>query len=365
MDDYSERAEEIATAFETDGPVRSIALIGDGHIHVSFRCITAAGEYVLQRVNHAVFRDPPALSRNIERVTQYVAARRRHPSGVQTSVSVPELVRLREDAEGGDRYLLHHREEWWRMWIAVPNTVPGPVPAEPDDAYSCGIGFGSFLSLTHGLDAAEMEITIPDFHNITVRLAQLERAVAEDEAGRVATVRDELRAVGERADAMRRFHKAILGDTARVTHNDTKFNNILLDRDSRAPRAVIDLDTVMAGHPVYDFGDGARTGTATAAEDTPDPAAMSLNVAAFQGYADGFLSAVLLERSARERLQPAPAYMTYIMAVRFLTDYLNGDRYYHVDDDTHNLRRARAQLSLLRDLERRANRIRRALGPAV
>jgi N-acetylhexosamine 1-kinase len=277
---------------------------------------------------------------------------------------VPVLVTAAGETAAGDAPADRERvrpDGWWRMWREVADARPAPAPAPPREARACGTGFGTFLGLTSRIEPGRLVVTIPRFHDIERRLGELDAAVREDPAGRLGGVQREVGLVQERASAMRAWFRSLGRLPERVTHNDTKFNNILLDTTSGEPRAVIDLDTVMAGHAAYDFGDGARTGAVTAAEDTPHPEEMHLNVESFEAYADGFLSAAALTRAERETLPDATRYMTYIMAVRFLTDHIAGDRYYHIAEPGHNLRRARAQLALVLDLERRAGDVARAL----
>jgi hypothetical protein len=365
--DASETARRVASHFRISEPVKLIERTGDGHIHHSYRCTAEDGaQYILQQINDEVFHDPLAVTRNIELVVKHVRAMRlsTHPQDATRAgadVDVPEPVAVRDEESGtsASPTLIRLDREWWRVWRAVPDTVTGPVPATPDDAHACGIGFGSFLWMTAEMAPEKLHVTIPDFHNMELRLQQLSQAVTADRVGRVAGVRTEIDQLSDRAPLMRTLSRGLRGGTPRVTHNDTKFTNILLDSHDRSPRAVIDLDTVMPGSVAYDFGDGARSGACTAAEDTPDPREMLVNVEAFDGYADGFLSAARLGRDEREVLEHGAAYMTMIMAVRFLTDYIDGDRYYHIETEDHNLRRVRAQLALLHDLEAHADHIRK------
>ena len=378
MGQESDMLARIAGCFQTDAEIVRIERIGDGHIHDSYRCAAEDGSgYVLQRINTDVFGDPVGVMQNIVLVVESIGTAT-GPVEDRSGIGVPQLVPTAQLPEHADLPVLVIRTEpaagapdgasgrartdgWWRMWRAVAHAGPGPAPAPPREARSCGLGFGTFLALTSGIEPERLCVTIPRFHDIERRLGELERAVAEDTAGRLSGARREVELVEERAARMRAYFGSLLQHPARVTHNDTKFNNILLDTATGEPRAVIDLDTVMAGHAAYDFGDGARTGAVTAAEDTPTPEEMELNAESFRAYADGFLSAAALSDAERATLPEATGYMTFIMAVRFLTDHIAGDRYYHIDEPGHNLRRARAQLALVQDLERHAEAVARAL----
>lgn len=357
---------DIASRFRTEAPIVSAERIGDGHIHDSYRCATDAGaEYVLQRINVEVFCDPEGMMGNIRLVSGY-AARRGAESATAGSkveprvgVVLPELVpAIGEESptvRGGDG-------SWWRLWRAVEQSVPGPIPATPASARACGVGFGSFLELTAGLDPASLTETIPRFHDMDRRLDDLAAAARTDAAGRRGGVAADLAFVADREGRLRDYFHALSRLPPRVTHNDTKFNNILLDAVTGAPRAVIDLDTVMRGCAAFDFGDGARTGATTAPEDVADPSRMRVDLESFRAWTDGFLCAARLSPEERATLPEATSYMAAIMGIRFLTDYLSGDRYYHIDDPDHNLRRTRAQFALVADLERRQEEISRAVG---
>ena len=341
----------VARAFATASEVIEVTPISDGHIHDTYRCACRDGALsILQRINTAVFVDPAAVMRNIVIVLSAANAGHR-------AIRLPALI----GASQPDAALPVVRRpdgSWWRMWHAIPGAVSAPIPARPREANACGRGFGAFLAFTRELEPKRLTETIPRFHDIERRLGELADAIRLDPAGRLSGVTREVGLVEERASRMTSYFRSLGRIAPRVTHNDTKFNNILLDAQSGEPRAVIDLDTVMAGYAAYDFGDGARTGAATAAEDTGEPQLMGLNRESFRAYADGFLEEASLSADELATLPQATAYMTFIMAVRFLTDYLAGDRYYHVDDPEHNLRRARAQLSLVLALEADADQIR-------
>ncbi len=333
----------ITRAFATPTEVVRIAPVDDGHIHETYWCTCRDGsEYVLQRINDQVFTDPVGVMRNIVTVLE--------ASDSAGEIRLPALVHAREPYV--EQLPVVRRDDgWWRLWQAIAGSVPAPIPAGPREAHACGRGFGSFLSFTSGLDSRRLGETIPRFHDIERRLNELDDAVRRDPVGRLSGVTREVGLVEERVSGMTRYFRSLARLPRRVTHNDTKFNNILLDAAVPEPRAIIDLDTVMAGHAAYDFGDGARTGAATVAEDSPEPQLMRLNRESFRAYADGFLEKARLSGDEVATLPRATAYMTFIMAVRFLTDYIAGDRYYHVRDEEQNLRRARAQLALVRSLE--------------
>ncbi len=341
----------IAGTFATPSEAVRIRPISDGHIHETYWCTCRDGsDYVLQRINTGVFADPVGVMRNIVSVLE--------AGGSTGEIRLPALVSAR-DSVADDLPVVRWDDGWWRLWHAIAGSIPAPIPAGPREAHACGRGFGAFLSFTSGLDPSRLGVTIPRFHDIERRLAELSDAVRLDQAGRLARVAREVGLVEERATDMIRYFRSLGRLARRVTHNDTKFNNILLDPATSEPLAVIDLDTVMAGHAAYDFGDGARTGAATVPEDSPEPQHMRLNRESFRAYADGFLEKARLRDNEVATLPQATAYMTFIMAVRFLTDYIAGDRYYHVQDEEQNLRRTRAQLALVRALEADAELITR------
>jgi thiamine kinase-like enzyme len=245
--------------------------------------------------------------------------------------------------------------EYWRVFILLDDTKSYDILETTKQAFSGGQAFGQFQKQLATLDANKLVEILPNFHNVDFRLGNLRKAVDADKVGRVAAVRDILTYIFAREEKMRRVLE--LADSGklplRITHNDTKFNNVLLDKNDNV-QCVIDLDTVMPGYVAYDFGDAIRTIINSAAEDEADINKITLNIPLFQAYAEGYMSEAkdFLIDTEIESLMYGVLLLPYMQAVRFLTDYLEGDTYYKTQYEDHNLVRTNAQLKLVDELEK-------------
>lgn len=349
---HAEDLLSIAHRFAVDGKPRSAQPYGSGHINDTFRVETddAGGKaYLLQWINHHVFRDPPSLMDNMRRVSEHLKARIRDVGGDP----MREAVTVVSAADGRD-YYRDHGGGYWRMLTFVSGTHSYDQVENPVVARETGRGFGRFQNLLSDFDGSSLVETIPRFHDMEWRLENLDAAWSDDTAGRKSGLEREMAFVDQRRGEMvRLFRMAKTGELPiRVTHNDTKVNNILFDAQEQA-LCVIDLDTVMPGIVHYDFGDAVRTATNTAAEDEPEVARVASDPQLFDAFAEGFLGelAPRLARREVETLVAAPPYMTFIMGVRFLTDYLEGDVYYKTHRPSQNIDRARAQFRLVESME--------------
>ncbi len=357
MNDFNpEQLATLASEFEIEGRVVSVSAFGSGHINDTFRVVTDEGatHYLLQRVNHHVFKDIAAIMDNIQRVTNHLKTR--YAIEFKGNDQIDRRVLTLIPTIGGESC---HRDElnnFWRMFILLEGTRSYDIVETPQQAREGGRAFGQFQRLLADLDVGLIHEVLPDFHHIGNRLAQLNSAIRANPADRVKRVPEELAFIKARE---RRMH-AILDLAAqgrlpiRITHNDTKFNNVLLDADDRA-QCVIDLDTVMPGYVAYDFGDAIRTIINCAAEDEADLDKVRLNVPLFEAYADGYFEEAHYFLTADEvaSLMEGVLLFPYMQAVRFLTDFLEGDHYYKVHHADHNLQRTRAQLKLVSELEAR------------
>lgn len=356
MNDFNpERLALLASEFDIEGRVVDVSPFGSGHINDTFRVLTdepGAAPYLLQRVNHHVFKDVAAVMDNIQRVTSHLKAR--YAAEFTESNHIDRRVLTLIPTAGDESFHRDEQHNFWRMFILLDETRTYDIVVTPQQAREGGRAFGQFQRMLADLDVGLIHEVLPDFHHIGNRLAQLGRAVAADRVGRVAQVRSELTFIKARE---RRMH-AILDLAAqgrlpiRITHNDTKFNNVLLDADDRA-QCVIDLDTVMPGYVAYDFGDAIRTIINRAAEDEADLDKVRLNVPLFEAYAVGYFEEAHYFLTADEvaSLMEGVLLFPYMQAVRFLTDFLEGDHYYKVRHADHNLQRTRAQLKLVSELE--------------
>jgi len=302
--------------------------------------------FLLQRINTHVFRNVSTLMDNMEKVTSHLA---RAMAGDTTRVS----LKIRRTTDNKP-YLTDASGNCWRMVHYIENHRVYDKVSGPELAYEGARMFGKFIKDLDDLDADSLGETIPDFHNLDFRLQQLEESMAADPLQRKSHVREELRYVASGADRMAGIRKLSgRGELKRrVTHNDAKIGNVLFDMDERG-LCVVDLDTVMPGYVYHDFGDGIRTFTNTGLEDDPEPDRVTMDPELFRAFTEGFLDAAgpVLGKEEVATLPMAGVYFAFMQGVRFLTDYLNGDAYYRIRHDDHNLQRARAQFRLAQDGE--------------
>lgn len=347
------RIEAIVARFDTAGRPARIAPVGNGWINDTFRVETegsATPDYILQRINHHVFRDVELLQNNIERVTSHIRRKLSESGAGELDRRVLRLIPTR------DGKLFHFDgESYWRMMIFIDRSVTHETITSPL-AELTGRAFGEFQAMLSDIGDGVLGETIPDFHNIEFRLEQFREALERDACGRAAEMKplaDELLARADdmcRAERLHREGKL----PKRVTHCDTKVNNLLFDEQGR-PLCVIDLDTTMPGYVLSDFGDFIRTGANTGAEDDADLDRVDVNMDIFRSFSKGYIdsAASFLTPVERENLPFGAQLLTYMQTVRFLTDYLAGDTYYKILHPTHNRQRSWAQFRLLQRLEAR------------
>ncbi len=324
---------------------------GSGHINDTYRVTTDTGKnYLLQKINHFVFRDVPGLMNNIARVTDHL---REKIIQVHNSKPDKEVLTLIE-ANNGLFFTKDSPGNYWRVFVFLNNTKSYDQVLTEKQAFEGGKAFGRFQALLADLDTGLLIDTIPDFHNIEFRLANLEKAIEADDAHRLNKLTAEIEFVNERMAAMMSVLAAgragLLPE--RIIHNDTKFNNVLLDEHDRA-QCVIDLDTVMPGYVAYDFGDAIRTIINNAPEDEADLKQIILNIPLFTAYTKGYVQQAggFLTEAEVNSLIDGVLLLPYMQGVRFLTDYLNGDTYFKINSPWHNLQRAKAQFQLVKKLE--------------
>ena len=344
---------EIFDLFTADGTFLKGEPYGSGHIHDTFRVETKESEkdnYILQRLNDKIFKNIPELQHNIERVTIHL---REKLSTIPGSDIKRECLRL-IPAKNGNSWITDKEGKFWRMYIFISNHRSYNIVDTPAKAFEGGKAIGRFQAMLADLPGEPLFETIPFFHDIEKRLETFNRLLEKDPAGRAEKIVSEAEFVHKRAEEMKIILK--LGREGkipvRITHNDTKFNNILLDENDKA-LCVIDLDTVMPGYVHYDFGDAIRTAANIAAEDEKELSKVRMDIKLFEAYASGYLS------ETRDTLNPveidylafAPRLITFTIALRFLTDYIDGDNYFKIHHVHHNLQRARAQFRLVESME--------------
>lgn len=332
------------------GELISVHAHGNGHINDTFlltcRLDGHARNYILQHINQEVFKDPIAVMSNFEQVTCHIR-------GQLEAEKVPDIQRrvLRLiPAADGRSYALGAGGQVWRMVNYVQGTTSYDVMDEPRKAFEAGKAFGLFQARLSDLSAESLKETIPFFHHTPRRVESLRQAYAADLMGRAEEVAAEYAYALSRESAAARVVNGIENQTipVRITHNDTKLNNVLMDNHTHEGVCVIDLDTVMPGSVLYDFGDLVRTATNTGAEDEPEVDLIDVDLELFRPLTEGYLSqAIQFLNSMELELLPFSAeLLAYENGVRFLTDYLEGDRYFRIHREQHNLERCRAQFRL-------------------
>ena len=350
------KAATAAWQFQTAGQVLSQEPYGNGHINDTFLVVSAGDggvqkRYILQRVNKNVFKNPVEVMENIVGVTDYLRASLAKSGPMPDMRDVLRLVPTQENKP----YHIDADGQFWRMYDFVEQTVTYETLSSPEMFYYSARSFGTFFTMLAGYPATTLHETIPGFHNTPQRLGQLEDAVAADKLGRAAGVQAEIAFARARFDDIHTlYNMQQRGELpTRVTHNDTKLNNVLLDDKTGRGACVIDLDTVMPGLCAYDFGDSIRFGASTCAEDERDLSKCGLSLPMYEAYVKGFLECAggrLTEAEVRA-LPMGAKLMTLECGMRFLADHLNGDVYFKIHRDGHNLDRCRTQFGLVAAME--------------
>lgn len=330
----------------------SITPYGDGHINRTYKFPS----FIVQKINTGIFTDPERLMDNIEKVTSHIR-KKAEATGLDPERSTLTIVRTNDgglfysDDEGG----------CWRVYKFIENAVTYNKCEDPMQMYHAAKTFGKFQNLLSDFPADSLYETIKDFHDTGIRLEQLKTAVAQNKAGRLDSVRAELDFVKERENIVNVITDGIRNGSipTRVTHNDTKLNNVMLDEKSGEGVCVIDLDTVMPGSFLYDFGDSLRFGASTADEDEKDLSKVWFDLDIFKSFTKGYLEEAKSALCAEEiKLLPfSVKLLTFECGMRFLADYLNGDTYFATRREGHNLDRARTQFKLVWDIERKTEQM--------
>ena len=337
---------EVLRAFRLDAKPVSCEPYGCGHINVTYLAVTKSGRrYILQKINNNTFRDVAGLMENITAVTEFLRTKTDDPRGVLT------LVKTHDSAS-----YLHAQDAYWRTYDFVEDSICLQLPETDEDFYQSAVGFGTFQQLLTDFPAAKLHETIPNFHNTPDRYRALLETLERDPMHRAAQVQPEIEFALARQAEMATIQNALTAGELplRVTHNDTKLNNVLLDAKTRKALCVIDLDTVMPGSSLYDFGDSIRFGAATAAEDEKDLSKMEMSLDRFRVFTRGYVRACPgLTAKELELLPMGAKAMTMECGIRFLADYLDGDHYFAVHREGQNLDRARTQFKLVADMEKK------------
>ena len=347
--------------FSTKGKFTSATPYGSGHINDT-RLVTYDDNgkeymYILQRINHNVFKNPEELMSNFVAVTAYLR------DIIEKNGGDPDRETLNViKTKNGENVLKTEDGEFWRLLTFISDSISYDKVERPEQFYSSAVSFGNFQYLLRDFPADTLYETIPNFHNTPDRLKKFEEAVLADVCKRAETVKEEIQFVRDRAEFAKTLENAHAQGSLplRVTHNDTKLNNILFDEKSGKALAVIDLDTIMPGYSVNDFGDSIRFGATTALEDEADLSKVNFDISLYELYVKGFIEGAKggLTEGELEMLPIGAMMMTFECGTRFLTDYLSGDTYFKTSRPGHNLDRARNQFKLVRDMEAKLDEMR-------
>ena len=350
-----ERQIDVIAKFDIDGKVVSIDNCGDGHINSTFLAITDKGtKYLLQKINTGVFSHPEDVMDNIVHVTDFLKEKGQ------------ETLNVIKTYDG--ELTVWDNGECYRVYDYIEDAVTYQL-ADEEIFKNAGEAFGDFQKTLSDFDASMLHEIIANFHNTPVRYSNFCKAVENNLSGRLSECSEEVEFVKSHADTYGDIVRGIDDGEIplRVTHNDTKLNNILMDAKTKKARAVIDLDTVMPGSMLYDFGDAIRFGASTAPEDEKDLEKVHFDINMFRAYSQGFCGALKDTITQKEaQLLPYSAYlMTMECGMRFLADYIDGDKYFSTKYPEHNLVRCRTQLKLAAEMERSINEMKKIIDECI
>lgn len=336
--------------FAVEGKMVSCERYGEGHINQTYLLVTDKTRYILQKINDNLFKNVKALMNNIMLVTEFNRKKIIEKGGNPDRESL-SLVYTKDNQP-----YFQTEDGYFRIYKFIEDAIAYQVVEKPEHFYQSAVAFGNFANLLAEFNATELYEVLPDFHNTEKRFKDFSQSLSLDKCDRAKTVKAEIDFVLSRKDYCGRIVNLLKSGQmpTKVTHNDTKLNNVMLDKDSGAPVAVIDLDTIMPGSICYDFGDSIRFGCNPAAEDEKDLSKVNFDINLFEQYVKGYLSALgdSVTKIEKDNLVMGSILMTYECGMRFLADYLDGDIYFRVKREGHNLDRARTQFKLVSDMEK-------------
>jgi len=353
-----ERLRSVVQNFQLIGDIVSVERYGSGHINDTYRvCINQAGvpvSYILQRINHTIFQHPDQLMDNILRVTGHQRSKLNDPDDIDASRRCLTVV----PAKDGLPYVHDQEGNWWRVYLFIENARTWDLLEHKSFAFEAARAFAGFQNQLADLPVPRLHEIIPNFHHTPKRIEVLDQVIAADTHDRVAGVQAEIDFINQRreecARLIKRFNNGDIPE--RITHNDTKINNVMLDDTTGKGVCVIDLDTVMPGLALYDFGDMVRSAAAASAEDEPDSSRAGTRIEVFEALVQGYISeAKFLNDAEFEELAFSGRLITMTIGIRFLTDYLSGDIYFKTNRECHNLDRCRVQLQMVRSMEEQSS----------
>ena len=352
--EISNKVHEAIDGFKLPGELKECIRYGSGHINDTYRLTyeTPQGtkRYILQRMSKSIFKKPVELMENVSGVTAWLR-KKIIENGGDPERETLTLVKSND----GLPYFVDSTGEYWRVYLFIEGATCYDAVKDDNDFYQSAVAFGHFQRLLADYPAETLHETIKDFHNTPDRLEKFKKAVAEDICGRAASVQKEIDFILEREELTHALYDLQLDGRLplRVTHNDTKLNNIMIDDETGKAICVIDLDTVMPGLTANDFGDSIRFGASTALEDEQDLSKVSCDLHLFDVYARGFIEGCggALTDLEIDMLPMGAILMTFENGIRFLTDHLEGDHSFHIHREGHNLDRCRTQLTLVKDMQ--------------
>ena len=354
---YQEKhLQDISKKFQIYGEILHAETLKIGHINETYTATYDQGgtrvRYIHQKINRTVFKNPAAVMKNVMRVTTHIRAKQeaRHVRDVtrRSLIVIP--------TRDGNSYYENGNQEVWRTFVFVEGVETYEAVQSPDQAYQAGQAFGEFQQLLVDLPGDRLFETIPDFHNTRKRFTALQKAIEDDHYNRAKDARAEIAFALAHEPIVDVILKA-MGKRKipeRITHNDTKFNNVMLDVLTGEAMCIVDLDTVMPGCALYDFGDMVRTTTSPTLEDEPDLSKVKMQMPMFKRLAEGYISAAgqFLTKNEKAHIAFSGKLITFEIGIRFLTDFLSGDNYFRIHRPGHNLDRCRTQFKLVESIER-------------
>ncbi len=332
----------IITQFIKEESVQSNEVFGAGHIHDTYKVETTEGNFILQRINTTIFKDVLGVMQNIEQVASHLQQQGDYPMEILSPCYSKEDKSYYQDSD----------DSYWRMFPFIENTKVYVTIEQPEQAYPIAYAFGTFIGALSDLSSEKLAITLPDFHNGLYRLGQLKNAIPNATPSRLQLAKESLDFILQEEAVFKEV--AVLKLPTRIVHNDTKADNILLDKEHLQAKCVIDLDTVMPGTLLSDFGDMVRTCTNSEVEDSDNFSAITMQRPIYEALETGFLDALQDSINPEERsaLYLGAKWIILEQAVRFLADFLNNDSYYKTHYPMHNLVRTKNQIMLYRSLIR-------------
>lgn len=351
---------EVISRFDFPGEETECIPFGSGHINDTYRLTFQDGDqtrrFILQKMNKQIFSKPVELMENVKGVTEWLCRKILENGGDPAR----ETLNIVKDKEGNP-YYVDSDGDYWRVYLFIEGASSFDQVEDDKDFYESAVAFGHFQSLLADYPAEKLHETIENFHNTPDRFRNFRRALEADVCGRAAGVREEIRFVLDREELCHELTDLQESGKLplRVTHNDTKLNNIMIDDETHRAICVIDLDTVMPGLSAYDFGDSIRFGASTGAEDEQDLSKVSCDLHLYELYVKGFVEgcAGALTDLELDVLPLGAIMMTFECGMRFLTDYLEGDHYFKIHREGHNLDRARTQFKLVKDMEEKLSQM--------